>query len=67
VDNAIWQPGENIEDGELMCREDIGEVGAVKDIFEGRKNLNPNVRPNICRNESVTPSAFAHTRLIHNR
>ena len=41
VDNAIWQPRHEVEEGVLVCRKDVAEVRAVEDVLEGRKYLDP--------------------------
>ena len=37
----------------LMGRHDVAQVGTVKYVFEGRKDLDPDVRSIFCRNVSA--------------
>lgn len=52
VHDAVGQPGENVEDGVLVGGQNVGQVGAVQDVFEGGKHANPNVRTVLGGNES---------------
>lgn len=52
VSDAIWQPGQDIKYDGFMCREDITEVGAIKDVFEGGQDAHPDRGSILARNES---------------
>ena len=53
MDEAVGQPGKDVEDCGLVRRKDVGEVGAVKDVFEGRKHTYPDRRAPGGRDETV--------------
>lgn len=39
--DAIGQPGKDVEDGMVVGGEDVANVGAIEDAFEGGKYANP--------------------------
>jgi hypothetical protein len=41
VHDAVGEPGEDVEDDVLVGGEDVGEVGAVEDVFEGGEDAHP--------------------------
>lgn len=41
VHDAVGEPGEDVEDDVLLCGEDVGEVRAVEDVFEGGEDADP--------------------------
>lgn len=43
VDDAIREPGENVENRMLVGGQDVGQIGAVQDIFEGWEDANPDM------------------------
>lgn len=51
--DAIGEPREQIESGRFVFREDIAQICAIKDVFEGGKNANVNWRSVCAVNESV--------------
>lgn len=51
--NTVREPGQNIENGVRVGGEDVGKVGAVKDVFKGGKDLDPNVRAVLYRDKAV--------------
>lgn len=51
MDNAVWQPGKNIEEYTLVCGENIAKIGAVNDVLECWKNSDPNWRSILCGNK----------------
>lgn len=44
VENAIWQPCQNIQDWVSVRRQNVAEIGTVDDVFERGKNLGPDWR-----------------------
>ena len=50
--NAVGKPGEDVENDMLVSREDVAEVGAVEDVFEGGKDADPGLGADGARNES---------------
>ena len=62
---AVREPGQDVQDGVRMSREDIREIGAVEHILEGGQHLDPDVRAVLGRDEAV---AIHHVRngLIQN-
>jgi len=42
--DAIWQPREEVEGGVFVFGEDVTEVCAIEDVFQGRKDADPNWR-----------------------
>ena len=50
--DSIGEPGKQVEDGILVRREDIAEIGAIEDVFEGGKYFDPDGWPVFARNES---------------
>lgn len=51
--DAIRQPGEDIEDDGLVSREDVAQVRAVEDVFEGGQHANPDRRSVLAVDESM--------------
>jgi hypothetical protein len=54
VEDAIWKPSKHVEGHMLMGRQDVAQIGTIKDVFERRKDSNPDWRSKFCGNESVT-------------
>lgn len=52
VDDAVWEPRQHVEDGVLVCGEDVGEVGAVENVFERWENFDPDVWADLLRDEA---------------
>lgn len=44
VHYTIRQPGQDVEDGVLVRRQNVGQVRAVEDVLQCRQDANPNVR-----------------------
>lgn len=42
---TVGKPGQQIQDGVFVSREDIAQVGAVQNVFEGGEDLDPDRRP----------------------
>ena len=42
--DAVWQPGQDVEECAFMRGEDVAQVGAVQDVLECRKNADPDWR-----------------------
>lgn len=57
--DSVGEPGEQVEDGVGVRREDVGQVGAVEDILEGGKDLDPDMRPVLDRDEAFGNSVLA--------
>lgn len=53
VADTVRKPGEQVENGVRVSRKDVGEVGAVEDVFERGKNFDPNVGTVLHGDESV--------------
>lgn len=53
VTDTIREPGEQIEDGVAVGRENVGQVGSVKDVLERREDLDPDVRTVLGGDESA--------------
>jgi hypothetical protein len=41
VDDSVGYDSEDVEEGVLMCREDVAQVGAVEDVLEGGQDADP--------------------------
>ena len=54
VQDAVGDPGNEVKSHVSAGGENIGEIGTIKDVLEGRKNTDPDVRANFCGNESAT-------------
>lgn len=39
--DTVWEPCKKIKDGVLVGRQDVAEVGAIQNIFEGGQDFNP--------------------------
>jgi hypothetical protein len=50
--DAVGEPGEHVEDDSLVGREDVAQVCAVEDIFEGGQDADPDGRSVFARDES---------------
>lgn len=50
--DTVGQPGKDVEDGMLVGGENVGQVCAVKDVFQGRQDANPDVRSILVGNEA---------------
>lgn len=50
---AVREPGEDVENGVLVGGENVGEIGAVKDILKRRENTNPDMGTVIIRDKPV--------------
>lgn len=48
---AVWDPCEDIEDDGLVGGEDVAEVCAVEDVFEGWEDADPDWRSVFTRDE----------------
>lgn len=53
VADTIGEPGKQIEDGVAVGRENVGQVGSVKDVLERREDLDPDVRTVLGGNKSA--------------
>lgn len=53
VADAVRKPSQQVQDGVSVCREDVGEVGAVKDVLERGKDFDPDVRAVLYRDEAI--------------
>lgn len=53
MNNAVRKPGQNVKDGVLVGREDVGEVGAVQHILKSWQDTNPNMGSVIVRNKAT--------------
>lgn len=51
--DSVGEPGEQVEDGVGVRGQNVGQVGAVEDVLEGRKDLDPNVWPILDRYEAI--------------
>lgn len=45
MDDAVGNPGEEIEDGVFVGGQDVAQVGAVEDILQGGQDADPDSRP----------------------
>lgn len=43
MDDAIREPGQNVENRMLVGGQDVGQIGAVQNIFEGWEDANPDM------------------------
>lgn len=50
--DAVGEPGKQVEDGVSVGGEDVGQVGAIQDVLEGGQDLDPDVRPDLDRDEA---------------
>lgn len=50
---AVRKPCEDIKDRMLVCRENIGKIGSIKNVFQSWQHANPNVRAILIRNKAV--------------
>jgi hypothetical protein len=39
--DTVWQPRQYVEDPVFVLREDVTQVGAIENVLEGRKDLDP--------------------------
>ena len=39
--DAIGKPRQDVEDRVFVCGQDVAEIGAVEDVFEGREDADP--------------------------
>lgn len=53
MSNSIGQPSEDVKDGGLVRREDVAQVCAVEDVFEGGQHTHPDRRSVFTRDESA--------------
>ena len=56
MSNSVGEPCEKVEGSALVSRENVAEVGAVKDVLQCRQDFDPYVRSVFARYESVTVS-----------
>jgi hypothetical protein len=56
VAQAIGDPCQDVEDGVRVRREDIGEIGAIENVFKGRENTDPDMRSYFCGDEAANSS-----------
>lgn len=54
MNDAVRQPSQDVEDWMLVGGQDVGQVGAIQDIFEGRENANPDVRTILVVDEAAS-------------
>jgi hypothetical protein len=52
VRDAIWEPGQNIQDYVLVGGQDVAEIGAIEDVFQRGQDANPGLGANSAWNES---------------
>lgn len=52
MSDTIWEPCQEIEESGLMGGQNVREVGAVEDVFEGWQDLYPDGRPPFGGDES---------------
>ena len=52
VDESVGEPREHVKNSVLVCRDDIAEVCAVKDVFERGEDTDPDGRAVFGRNIS---------------
>ena len=50
--DSIWYPSQKIQRDILMGGQDVAQIGAIDDVFEGRENADPDGRPVVGRNIS---------------
>ncbi|KFY27195.1 hypothetical protein V493_03659, partial [Pseudogymnoascus sp. VKM F-4281 (FW-2241)] len=53
MNDAVGEPGEDVEDDVLVCGEDVGEVRAVEYVFEGGENAYPDSWAGFAGDEAV--------------
>lgn len=53
VGDSVGQPGEDVEGNSLVGREDVAQVCAIKDVFEGRQHAHPDGRSVFAGDESA--------------
>lgn len=61
--DAVGKPSQNIQNGMLVGRENIGKVGAVENVFQGGQDSNPNMRTIFGRDKSKQDRAELATQL----
>lgn len=44
MENAVWEPCQDIKDDILVLRQDVGEIGAIEDVLKRWENLDPDMR-----------------------
>lgn len=44
MENAVWEPCQDIKDDILIFGEDVGKIGAIEDVLKGWEDLNPDMR-----------------------
>lgn len=52
MDESVGEPGEHVKHGVLVRRNDVAEIGAVKDVLERREDADPDGRAVFWRNIS---------------
>lgn len=53
MNNAIREPSQKIKEDELMCGEDVAQIGAVKNVLQGGQNAHPYRRSPIARDKAA--------------
>lgn len=49
---AIWEPSKDVENRMFMGGEDIGQIGAIQDIFKSGQYAHPNMGSILIGNKS---------------
>lgn len=52
--DAVGKPSQNIQNGMLVGRENVGKVGAVENVFQGGQDSHPNMRTILGRDKSTS-------------
>lgn len=52
VEDAVWQPSQNIKNNMLVCRQDVAEICTVQNVFQGRQDAYPDCRSIVSGNIS---------------
>lgn len=53
VHDAVGKPSQDIQNGMLVGRENVGKVGTIENVFQGGQNSNPDVRTILGRDKSI--------------
>lgn len=61
--DAVGKPSQNIQNRVLVGRENVGQVGAVENVFQGGQDSNPNMRTILGRDKSKQDRAELVTQL----
>jgi len=65
VADAVGDPSEHVKDRVGVCREDVGKVRSVENVFERRENSNPDVRAILGRNKPIKSIVSKRSRMIN--